>query len=256
MKKRGMLLASLLSMVSVSAAESSGAAVDWVDPVTYISLALFIVAFVLTIVIVKKHPIKEKNKKYVFMLIAVPIMLSTLYMAGHTVYENVHSLTKGPIHWHADYQVWVCGERLDLVNPKFPSNKIGSPLFHEHNDDRIHVEGTVNSYEDIDFESFFSVIGGKLTNTELRYITNTEVVEKTNGDACNGVPSQLAIYVNGARIADVTKYMYAHETLVPPGDCVIVEFGPNMGQTTDRICESWDVMGWTYENADEKRGEN
>jgi hypothetical protein len=214
------------------------------------------VALILIVLIIKKHPILKHQKKYVFWAIALPILLSTFYLAGHTIYGNIHSITKGPIHWHADYQVWVCNERLDLINPKFPSNKIGSPLFHEHNDDRIHVEGTVQSYEDIDLDAFFQVIGGNLTSNSLKYKTANKMVDVATGNTCpDGKTAELAVFVNGKRIADPTTYMYAHEALVPPGDCVIIEFAANLGSTTSRICESWQAMEWDYNNFVAKRGD-
>lgn len=226
----------------------------WFDPIFYLKITGLLVFIVTVIIIVGKNKLKDNHKSLFFWLIAAPVLLSTLYLGASTVHENIISQTKGPIHWHADYQVWACGDRLNLIDPKGLNNKIGSPLFHEHNDDRIHVEGTVLNVEDIDLQSFFSVIGGQLTNTKLVYPTEERgVLEYTNGDECEGVPSELAVYMNGERVSDIDQTMYYPHALVPPGDCIIVEFGPNPGETTDRMCESWEPMGWNYENYEELR---
>ena len=46
--------------------------------------------------------------------------------------------------------------------------------------------------------------------------------------------------------------MYYPHPNVPPGDCVIVEFGPNLPDTTERMCDFWEANGWTYDNYQEK----
>lgn len=189
----------------------------------------------------------SKRKTLLFMIITLPIALVTIFIAAATIYENIHSVTGGPIHWHADYEVWVCGERLDLVDPKFPSNKIGTPLFHEHNDDRIHVEGTVNNLTDISLEHYFEVIGGDLSSGEISYLTNKGMVHYRQGNTCpNGDIGTLTVLVNGERIGKYQDYILYPDSYVPPGDCIIIEFGAESENTTDKVCESWSAKGWAY----------
>lgn len=226
----------------------------WVDPVTYLQIVGVFVVLITLIIIVFKKKLGERHKSLLFWLIAAPVLIVTFYLAIATVHENLISQTKGPVHWHADYQVWACDERLNLIDPKGLNNKIGSPLFHEHNDDRIHVEGTVKDVDDVDLEAYFRVVGGRLTNSQLIYPTEERgVLEFNNGDLCNGVESELGVYINGKRVGDVSQIMYYPHALVPPGDCIIVEFGPNLEETTSRICESWGPMGWNYDNYEELR---
>ena len=86
-----------------------------------------------------------------------------------------------------------------MINSKFPKNKIGSALFHEHNDDRIHIEGSVKLLKDFDLSSYFEVVGGKLENGHLVYPSVNGEIEKRNGDLCIG-ESRLKVYVNGKKI--------------------------------------------------------
>ena len=102
----------------------------------------------------------EKTKIFLFLGIIIPIVLVTIYSAGSTIYLNIISETQGPVHWHADFEIWDCGQKIDLINPTGFSNRVGNPVFHEHGDDRIHVEGVVVEKKDVDLHSFFEVIGG------------------------------------------------------------------------------------------------
>lgn len=223
--------------------------IQWDDPVTYIILTSILLVLISIVAVVAKK-FTEKNKKSLFWIIVITVMLTTLYLGGHTIYENVTSVTKGPVHWHADYQVWACGERLELVDPTGLSGEIGSTTLHEHDDDRIHVEGTVMDYDDISLEKYFFVIGAELTLESILFPTEEQgVISYANGDDCpDGRPGELKIYVNGAHLDDMHDYLYFPATLVPPGDCIIIEFGAGLAETTERICESWEVQEWNYEN--------
>lgn len=219
------------------------------EPIIVLYVVIGILAVMTVLSLLHKKKFTEAEKKLFFGLIAIPVLVVTLYMAGHTIYTDVNSVTGGPVHWHADYQVWVCGERLDLMDPTFPSNKIGSPLFHEHNDDRIHVEGTVDQLENIDLGSYFQVIGGQLTQTALTYPTEDRgIIDVANGDLCDGVPSELKVYANGQLLESWSDYLYAPHAYVPPGDCLIIEFSPDRAATTPRLCESWEAKQWDYNN--------
>lgn len=251
-----LLIIPLLSYAAFAASFSEMMHSEWADPVLYIKLVALFVVFLTILVLLLEGKFKENHKTLLFYLFVIPVMASTLYLGAHTVYENIQSETGGPIHWHADYQVWACGERLDLIDPTGLKNKIGSPLFHEHNDDRIHVEGTVMHLEDIDLGSYFEVIGGELNEQVLVYPTEGKgIVEYSSGETCpNGEVGEVQVFVNGKKQQDFANYLMYPHALVPPGDCIIVEFGPGK-ETTDKICESWDTKKWTYDNYEELRSE-
>ncbi len=198
----------------------------------------------------KKEILGDRSKAVIFWLMVIPILLSTFYISGMTIRENIISVTGGPVHWHADYEVWACGEKLDLIDPVFPRNKIGSPLFHEHNDNRIHVEGTVHELDKITLGAYFSVIKGELSQGVLTYPTINGVRSLKDGDQCGGEKSKLNVYVNGNRVEDYESYLFYPDAYVPPGDCIIVEFSSTESVTTDKICSSWTAKGWTYDNFD------
>ncbi len=190
----------------------------------------------------------QKIKKPLFLAIVLPIIAASLFLAGSTIYGNIISTTKGPVHWHADYEVWACNQKLDLVNPKGWSNRIGTSTFHEHGDDRIHIEGVVHSLEDVALGRYFTTIGGKLHHDALVYPTEQGTIFYTNGDTCpDGQSGTLKVYVNGKKITQPEKYVITQTPYVPPGDCIIVEFSSGDAETTDKLCASWAAKGWSYE---------
>lgn len=111
-----------------------------------------------------------------FVAMATIIIGSTLFLGASTVYLNAQSDSGGPVHWHADFEVWACGNELELKDPfEFLSNKVGSATFHEHNDHRIHLEGVVvDESVDATLGKFFHVIGGGLTDSALVVPLNDE----------------------------------------------------------------------------------
>ena len=154
---------------------------DYTYPVVFIA-SLFITIFTIIALLTQNH---HHHKLGLFLGIVIPIIIASVFVVYTTVYTNAISETKGPVHWHLDLEIYNCGEFVDLVSPKGMSNRVGTTLFHEHNDNRIHVEGVVVNKKDVDMHSFFDVIGGELTNEKLGAPTNNGYVEIRNGDICN-----------------------------------------------------------------------
>lgn len=193
----------------------------------------------------------EKAKWFLYLGIAIPIVLATVFLAGSTVYLNLTSVTGGPVHWHADFQVWACGQELDLVDPTGIANRVGSPVFHEHGDDRIHLEGVVTDLADATLGKFFGFVGGELHNDHLTFPTNEKLYTYDNDDLCpDGKAGTLQAFVwktdEKAREFDQEKLMEPEEYVispygnVPPGDCLIIEFGEEKEQT-DKLCAFYQV---------------
>lgn len=189
---------------------------------------------------------KESLKKYFFFGIIIPVILTSLFLAGSTIYLNQISETKGPVHWHADFEIYNCGQKVDLVDPTGFSNKIGTPTFHEHNDGRVHVEGVVLKMEDVSFNSFINVIGGKITDESLELPTTDGSLALTDGDNCSdGTIGEWNVFlysVEGKNIAreklsltELKEHILAPEGSVPPGDCIILEFSENKSKT-EHLC--------------------
>ena len=237
-------LAGFLLAVSLVSAES---ATPWRNPVLYLAISSAILIIV-TVLVVEFRQFEEKHKRLLFWLVAIPVVLSTLYLAGFVIYKNQASITKGPVHWHADYQVWLCSQRMDLKDPTGLTNKIGSPLFHEHNDDRIHIEGAVMKLSDVNLANFFKVIGGKLTRTEISYPAKDKLHHYKNGDPCpDGSMGTLKVYVNGKLNPNPESYVISPHSYVPPGDCIIFLFDSSSRTTTSQLCESWVAENKRYD---------
>lgn len=126
----------------------------------------------------------------------IAILIPSFYTAGAFVHESQTSWSKGEIHYHADFEVMVeeNGElsELNLIDPgeycktatdqstimcKL-NDRAGLTEYHEHNDDRIHLEGTFKTRDEASLRAFFQAVGGDLTNEKLIYPTNEGVVTK------------------------------------------------------------------------------
>jgi len=249
--KKFLFLMFLFFLVSAAAHEitegSEGAKYEYLSGIST-NLIIIASAISLTFVIIAlTYQKKLKNYKVILFLgIIIPIIIISLFLAGSTVYLNTISESKGPVHWHADFEIWACGEKVDLVDPTGLSNRIGSPVLHEHGDLRIHVEGVLIRLNDADLHSFFEVIGGDLTNERLVSPTDKGVLEIQNGDMCNGLPGVLQVFVYQTedgeavqkKIADFEEYVLSPYSNVPPGDCIIIEFDEEK-EETDKICTTY-----------------
>jgi len=183
-------------------------------------------------------------KKILFASIAIPVVLASLYLAGGTVYLNLNSTTGGPVHWHADFEIWACGQKIDLVNPTGLSNRVGTPTFHEHGDNRIHVEGVVKNLEDVSLGNFFKSIGGQISQDHFEIPTNEKRRHFDNGDKCGedqtGVVQVFVYQTTGdeftqKKLDDFATYIISPHANIPPGDCLIVEFDA-LKEKTDKLC--------------------
>ncbi|MDX1766066.1 MAG: hypothetical protein R3313_03895, partial [Candidatus Saccharimonadales bacterium] len=110
-----------------------------------------------------------KLKTPLFIMICLTLISSFLTLAGATIYLNVKSDTGGPVNWRADFEIWACGNELELRDPyEFLSNKIGTSTLYEHDDRRIYLEGVpVELENDATLGKFMYVIGGAITDQAL-----------------------------------------------------------------------------------------
>ncbi len=119
----------------------------------------------------------------------------------------------GRDHWHAAYQVFVCGQR----QPDFALWQGG---IHTHDDGIIHIHPVLPSEEDSGARlvKWFEYGGGKLTQSEVRMPGSRE--EYKNGDECpDGSEAVLQVFVNGERLEDWSEY------IPQDGDRIQIEFG-------------------------------
>ncbi len=142
-----------------------------------------------------------KLKLPLFSIIAGTTAVVTLVLIGSTVYLNTKSYQGGPVHWHADIEYWTCGNQMEIRDPTGTlSNKIGTPTLHEHDDQRVHLEGVPITEYDASLQKFQGVIGGKLTATELQLPLNADASryyeDFVDGDGETSLnPSALRPYI-------------------------------------------------------------
>lgn len=233
-----------------------------------------IVLFILIALAIGTHESRRSFKAPLFTLIVCVVMITTLILGGATVALNANSPTGGPVRWAADFQVWACGNQLDLRDPRgLLTDRIGSPVLFEQNDGRIHFSGTpTNLPTDVTLGTFLQTVGGDITDSSLIFPTNDktafigtprapEQVEpylQTNsegtfvrflsGQSCGNQASQVQVFVyqfdeatntyRQTKITNPANYEISHKTTVPAGDCIIMEFAPAMDHT-DHLCQSY-----------------
>jgi len=219
----------------------------------------FIIGALLVVSLIKKEQ-SEYLKLFLFCGMVVPTVLTTVFLAAATVAENQSSVTGGPVHWHADFQIYSCDQPVKLKEPTGLSNRIGTPLLHEHGDNRIHVEGTVQDLAHVNLGNFFTAIGGQLTDTALLVPTDNGDFLMQNGMNCPESPSplqgegggevslQIFVYkadettktITQEKLTNLPSYVLSPSSKVPPGDCIIIEFG-QVKTATDQMCTFYKV---------------
>lgn len=201
--------------------------------VTYGSAAF---AVLVTFILFFHKKMSDNAKKIFYLLVAVLIGTVTIYLIIVTLHLNITSVSKGPVHWHADFEIWACGEEIKIAEPKGLSNRQGVDLMHAHNDNRIHVEGVLLDKKAASLGAFFYAIGGSLSDDGMKIPRNGELESFHNGDFCNSQPAKLYVFVNGNLIEDPANYVIAPYEKVPPGDRIkfvftekpLEEINPNL----------------------------
>lgn len=105
-----------------------------------------------------------------------------------------------PVHWHADYQLTVCGEDQILS---------GGPVeAHTHGQTTFHMEGVRQNLEQTQLDWIVDELGGELEADSILGREN-----------CNGQPANLTVKVNGDKIDD-------HMNYIPrDGDFIRIKYG-------------------------------
>lgn len=233
-----------------------------------------VVLFVLIAFAIATHEAHPRLKGPLYTLIATIVLLSTLVLGGASFALNFSSSTGGPVRWTADFQVWACGNQLNLRDPRGAlTDRIGSPVLFEKNDGRIHYDGTpTNMPNDVTLGSFMRVVGGNITPDSLIFPINSEngfigtpqapeqiqpyiqsnsegsYVRFLSGQTCGLQKATVQTFVyqfneatntyTQSKVANPTNYEISHQKSVPPGDCIIMEFAPPKNRT-DHLCQSY-----------------
>ena len=163
-------------------------------------------------------------KRAVYILLVIVVSLVTIYLIAATLHLNTISETKGPVHWHADFEIWACGKEIKIAEPKGLSNKQGTELVHSHNDNRIHVEGVLLDKEEASLGAFFHAVSGDISSDGFLVPANDGLAFYRNGFECNGQPGRLYVFVNGKLIGSPSNYVISPYEKVPPGDRIKIVF--------------------------------
>ncbi len=231
--------------------ESTKTLKNYTSPILFIS-SLFIIISTIIALMTQNHP---HHKLGLFLGIAIPVVIASIFVVYSTVYTNAISETKGPVHWHADYEIYNCGESIHLISPKGMLNRVGTSVIHDHNDNRIHIEGVVVDKNDANLNSFIHMVGGNMSDTKLGIPTDKGYIEIKNGDLCNenlgkwqgflikvtnpDAPKGEWIYAQ-QKLENFPDYIPAPYSYVPPGDCLILEFGDEK-EKTEHVCETYEI---------------
>jgi len=208
-----------------------------------------ILLVILSIVSIKLKNAHSGIKKLLFICFVLITVGTTLFLAFSTIYLNVVSISGGPVHHHADYEIWRCGEEFELADPEGLSNKIGSSTVHEHNDKRMHIEGVIVEEKDASLGNFFRLVGGSLENNRLVIPSHHGDVVLENGYDCldtDNTELQVFLYkVEGdafvqTKLDNPRDYIISASQNVPPGDCIVIELDA-VKDRTEKLCKSFKV---------------
>ncbi|MBI2040082.1 hypothetical protein HYT18_03340 [Candidatus Microgenomates bacterium] len=191
----------------------------------------------------------DKIKYLLFGVVVVVAVLTTVYLAGSTIYLNQQSQTGGPVHYHADFEIYNCGQKVEIKDPEGFSNKVGTEVVHEHNDNRIHIEGVILDEHDASLGHFVEQIGGELHEDHMAIPAEGGLLEMENGQMCGNQEGNLQVFVYHTKgdsfsqrklIDNPQDYIISPFGQIPPGDCIIIEFGPEK-EKTDKLCTFYKV---------------
>src|SRR3989344_9369237 len=153
-------------------------------------IGIFIISAIPFLILAYKW--KKISKQHIIFWIIIYLVGSiTLVIIGDAINLTVKSETKGPVHWHADYEIWSCGKQLDLKDPEGMANRVGTRLFHEHGDKRMHAEGIIEDIRDVDLHNFFNFIDGFLSENSFSVPTNDGLFSVKDGEFCNGEAGEI-----------------------------------------------------------------
>jgi len=218
--------------------------------------------FVLTLLLAalsfyREEELTMKDKNILMNGFLVAILVPSFYAAGAFMHESQTSWSGGEVHYHADFEILVeeNGElnELDLVDPgKFCestnhessvmcklNDRTGSKEYHEHNDDRVHLEGTFKKKRDASISAFFEQFNGILENGKLTAPTNDGLVNKQDSENMSlkilvnrgtGATRHWCIIGDQLPREDVCKDDYSGEPAKSPAEYVISPYsrGPNL----------------------------
>lgn len=130
--------------------------------------------------------LKKNTIKYGIIILVISLIIFGGYYFVIKPIQNFKPYHNEAYHWHANFEVSICGQPAQV---KCGAGMCGPMNLHHHNDNIIHIEGnTIAKQEDIAIGNFFDVL--KIP------FSSTQIMDKKNGDLCNGKPGNVHMYVN------------------------------------------------------------
>jgi len=159
---------------------------------------------------------RAELRRFIVVVLPFSVLVALAASAALTVVSGSDPASEPRIgdHWHAPYQVYICGER----QPNFPTWESG---VHTHSDGIIHIHPFQKLEEGrgARLVKFFEYGGGLLTQTEMKMPGSARTFR--SGDECpDGSRGVLQVSVNEERLSDWMEYIPAD------GDRIVIAFGP------------------------------
>ncbi|MEK6862001.1 MAG: hypothetical protein AABY07_08610 [Nanoarchaeota archaeon] len=145
----------------------------------------------------------QKFKKNIIKYSIIGIILIVVVYFAFKMFSGpkVESYTKGPVHWHAELNVYICGKKVG-VPEELPQGQhhLGLPLLHTHADGLIHIEGQIWKKEDITLGAYMDAINVPFAN-------NTIIDYKNDGMCNDGKSNKIKMLVNGEESSEFRNYV-------------------------------------------------
>ena len=140
----------------------------------------------------------QKTRKNIikYSLVGLVVLVFIYFIFTLFSKPKTESYTKGAVHWHAELDVSVCGEKIDVPKEApIGEHHLGLPLLHTHADRLIHIEGKVYNKEEINLGAYMDAI-------QVPFGSDTIINYKNDGMCNNGKSNKVKMFVNGEEILD------------------------------------------------------
>jgi len=152
-----------------------------------------------------KQEAKEQRKQYFWIAFTLVLLVAFAVAIWYFYTHRQETYTDREVHWHALLDLSICGKKIDLDCPAETKGEVhgknfcGEHILHHHFDNTAHIEGLVQKKEDIAIGKFFDAI-------EIPF-DKDKIMDKKNGDLCEGKPGVLKMYVNDQPRTDFRDYV-------------------------------------------------